>query len=138
MVGLAVVDTAVNRVTLGVDLKGCAGARRTWSRGRPITTRAACRARRRIASCVERRVLSDGRPGRAGAGPAHGRPRAGTFRGELPAGPAGAGDPVRDGVLYIYTQDTPFPKGERIYAPVRKTGQEAGNPISLPNWKTND
>ncbi len=38
---------------------------------------------------------------------------------------------TRDGVLYIYTQDTPHPKGEKIYAPVR-----SGH-LSSPNWEIN-
>ncbi|MDP6776670.1 MAG: hypothetical protein QGI83_07895 [Candidatus Latescibacteria bacterium] len=38
----------------------------------------------------------------------------------------------RDGVYYIYTQDTPYPKGERIYAPVRN------GHLSAPGWITND
>ncbi len=45
---------------------------------------------------------------------------------------------VRDGVIHIYTQDTPFPKGERIYAPIQKMGQELGNSVSIPNWTIND
>jgi hypothetical protein len=38
-----------------------------------------------------------------------------------------------DNVLYIYTQDKPYPKGERIYAPIRKPYPG----ISKPNWVTN-
>ena len=38
---------------------------------------------------------------------------------------------VRDGVLDIYTQDTPYPRGEKIYAPVRK------GHLSSPNWEIN-
>jgi hypothetical protein len=39
--------------------------------------------------------------------------------------------------LLIYTQDTPFPKGRKIYAPLRKRG--IGHPVvSYPNWKIND
>ena len=45
---------------------------------------------------------------------------------------------VRDGVLYIYTQDTPFPRGEHIFAPIRKMGQNSSNPISSPGWKMNE
>jgi hypothetical protein len=41
---------------------------------------------------------------------------------------------ARDGVIYIYTQDEEF-QGERIYAPVRKMGQDAANPVSKPGWK---
>ena len=37
-----------------------------------------------------------------------------------------------DGTLYIYTQDTPYPKGKEIYAPTRRLD------ISCPNWKVND
>ena len=44
---------------------------------------------------------------------------------------------ARNGLLHIYTQDTPFPQGERIYAPVRKHGQVIGNPISTPGWRIN-
>ena len=36
-----------------------------------------------------------------------------------------------DGVYYIYTQETPYPKGERIYAPVRD------GHLSAPNWAIN-
>jgi len=36
------------------------------------------------------------------------------------------------GVVYIYTQDTPYPKGERIYAPLRRRD------ISSPNWEINE
>ncbi len=36
---------------------------------------------------------------------------------------------TRDNVLYIYTQDTPYPKGEKIYAPVRR------GHLSSPNWE---
>lgn len=43
---------------------------------------------------------------------------------------------VHNGVIYIFTQDEPFIKGKRIYAPVRKMGQEAFNPISKPGWQT--
>ena len=35
---------------------------------------------------------------------------------------------VVDGAVYIVTQDTPYPAGERIYAPTRKMD------ISLPGW----
>ncbi len=35
---------------------------------------------------------------------------------------------VHDGSLYIVTQDTPYPSGERIYAPTRRLD------ISLPGW----
>ena len=34
-----------------------------------------------------------------------------------------------EGTLYIYTQDTPYPDGKRIYAPIRKRD------ISSPHWK---
>jgi hypothetical protein len=37
-----------------------------------------------------------------------------------------------EGTLYIYTQDTPYPRGKKIYAPVRKRD------ISSPNWKINE
>lgn len=36
-----------------------------------------------------------------------------------------------DGVIYIYTQDAAYPKGERIYAPIRRRD------ISCPNWEVN-
>jgi len=39
---------------------------------------------------------------------------------------------IHDGVVYIYTQDTPYPQGEKIYAPIRKRD------ISCPNWKVNE
>ena len=39
---------------------------------------------------------------------------------------------VREGAIYIVTQDRPYPCGERIYAPTRRPD------ISLPGWKTND
>jgi hypothetical protein len=38
---------------------------------------------------------------------------------------------IHDGVVTIYTQDTPYPRGEKIYAPIRKRD------ISCPNWKVN-
>ena len=34
-------------------------------------------------------------------------------------------------VLYIVTQDSPYPEGEKIYAPTRKFD------ISNPGWKVN-
>lgn len=37
-----------------------------------------------------------------------------------------------EGTLYIYTQDSSYPKGKRIYAPIRKRD------ISCPNWKVNE
>ena len=39
---------------------------------------------------------------------------------------------VREGAIYIVTQDRPYPRGERIYAPTRRLD------ISLPGWKIND
>ena len=39
---------------------------------------------------------------------------------------------VRDGEISIYTQYRPFPKAQRIYAPIRRMD------ISLPGWKIND
>ncbi len=39
---------------------------------------------------------------------------------------------AHDGVLYIYTQDTPYPKGEKIYAPVRK------GHLSSPHWEVHE
>jgi hypothetical protein len=39
---------------------------------------------------------------------------------------------VHEGALYIVTQDRPYPKGEKIYAPQRKMD------ISLPGWRVND
>ncbi|MEE2659571.1 MAG: hypothetical protein VX733_13780 [Candidatus Latescibacterota bacterium] len=38
---------------------------------------------------------------------------------------------VVDGVIYIVTQDTPYPSGKRIYAPTRSFD------ISTPGWQTN-
>ena len=37
----------------------------------------------------------------------------------------------RDDVLTIFTQDTPYPGGEQIYAPIRD------GHLSSPNWETN-
>ena len=39
---------------------------------------------------------------------------------------------VHDGAIFIYTQDRPYPKGERIYAPVRRMD------FSEPGWKVNE
>ena len=39
---------------------------------------------------------------------------------------------VHEGSIYIVTQDTPYPTGEKIYAPTRKMD------ISMPGWKIND
>ena len=38
---------------------------------------------------------------------------------------------IHNQVVYIYTQDTPYPKGQKIYAPIRKRD------ISCPNWEIN-
>ncbi|MEM2350005.1 MAG: hypothetical protein QXI98_02035, partial [Candidatus Bathyarchaeia archaeon] len=38
-----------------------------------------------------------------------------------------------DNTLYIYTQDKQYPKGEKIYAPIRKSYPG----VSKPNWKIN-
>ncbi len=39
---------------------------------------------------------------------------------------------THEGKLLIYSQDTPYPKGKEIYAPIRRRD------ISCPNWKVND
>jgi hypothetical protein len=41
---------------------------------------------------------------------------------------------VCDNILYIYSQNKPYPKGEKIYAPIRKDYPS----LSTPNWKIND
>ena len=38
---------------------------------------------------------------------------------------------VHEGAIYILTQDSPYPAGERIYAPTRKMD------ISIPGWQVN-
>ncbi len=39
---------------------------------------------------------------------------------------------LHDGAIYIVTQDSPYPRGKRIYAPTRRMD------ISMPGWKTNE